>query len=500
MRNGCPHRDTQATAQQQSVETRLELPPGPRGRKLRNFRQRTTGYREFMDQLHEQYGDIVYYELPFQKCCAVFSAELIRDVLVTQESSFPPWFPGELHEFLEAPGCEYRALALSYGQEHKLRSALMKGAFTADRVNLYAESILAKACEFRERHRAGQVVDLIKEMERYVWDALVAIILGRDVVLPRSVGEDFLNFMKAYIILDMIPLGERLKKGQRLRKVPLPVFRRGYEGNETVDNAIYSAIERARDPSHAGDDVVSHYVRARERKNDGDWVLESDQAIRAEIAILLNAFVDAPTCLMVFGVHLLARRPSVLDRLQREVDEVLGGRPPRPEDFDRLRYARAVVSEILRLEPPPQVLLPKEPTRDCVVGGYLIPKGTLMHVAMRVLHHRPEHWDDPEDFRPERWLDEPPPGPPRVPEHAYIPFGLGSHICRGADVATRLFVLGMATFMQRLRFEPQSTRPPKRNDNAIGLKGTWFATVRNREQGSTAGGAPPGSSAGRDQP
>ena len=309
MRDACPHRDTPPTARQQSVATRCELPPGPRGQRLRNLYKRTTRYPEFMEQLQEEYGDIVSYELPFMKCCAVFSADLIREILVTQQPSFPPWFPGALDQFLEAPGCRYAALPLADGEEHRQRSELMGGAFSDERVETYAESILAKARDLHDRCRPGPVFDVVKEMERYTWAALVAIIAGRDVVIPRRIGEDLLNFQKAVILQNMLPLGQLLKK------LPLPVFRRGYESNKAFDEVIYGAMERARDPSHAGDDVISHYIRARDRE-DIDWVLDNDRAIRDEMFVLLTAFVDAPAAVLVFGIHLIARHPRVRDRLE----------------------------------------------------------------------------------------------------------------------------------------------------------------------------------------
>lgn len=61
------------------------LPPGPKGRKLHNLRQRLSRHSDFMDELHAEYGDIVFFEIPARKCAAVFSAELIHEVLVEQE-------------------------------------------------------------------------------------------------------------------------------------------------------------------------------------------------------------------------------------------------------------------------------------------------------------------------------------------------------------------------------------------------------------------------------
>ncbi len=407
------------------------------------------------------------------KCCVVFSAGLIRQILSVQQHRFPPFFPGALGQFLE-----YGALPLCQGEEQLRRSELMKGAFSEERVKSYAETVIAKVLELRDRWRPGTTVEVIEEMERFTWDTLVAVIIGRDVEVPRKIGKDLLDFMKAHIVQDILPLGQLLKK------LPLPVFRRGYTSGKQLDDVVYHAIERARDPSHPGDDVISHYVRTREN-GSGEFCLDSDRAIRDEIWVLLNAFVDAPVGALVFGMDLIGRNPAVRDRLEREIEEVLVDRLPEPADFDRLPYMRAVLNEVLRLEPPTHVLLPKKALEDCEVGGYLIPKGTLMHVAMRVLHHRPEHWDQPDDFRPERWLDGSarvlPPESSHVPPHAYIPFGFGPHICRGTDVATRLFVLGIATIMQKLRCEPVTTSPPKRNDTAVGVKGKWHQHVRERK-------------------
>ena len=59
----------------------------------------------------------------------------------------------------------------------------------------------------------------------------------------------------------------------------------------------------------------------------------------------------------------------------------------------------------LRLEPPAYVMRAKEALEDRVVGGYRIPKGTLMLVGMRVLHRRSDCWEHAGEFRPERWLE-----------------------------------------------------------------------------------------------
>jgi len=444
----------------------VKPPPGPKGQRLSNLRQRTENYSAFADQLRSEYGEIVSFELPFMKCCVVFDAELVHEVLVTQQPYLRPWFPGDVTD-----DRKYGSIPLHQGEEHRRRAEFMSSVFAGDSEGAYAEIIAEKALVLRERLSGGQGVDLVKEFERFAWDAIV---LGRGVELPRQLGEDTLTLQKTYLLLDILP-GPKLFKS-----LPLPVLRRGRKSVGLVDAAIYGAMQRARDSGYSGRDVVAQYVRAMDLDGAAGG-LDSDRAIRDELIILLTGFIDAPASALTFGVHYLARNPDVRLKVEREADAVLNGGSIEPADFDRLPYTSAVLDEVLRIDPPTAVMLPKEATEDRVLGGHLIPGGTLVHVAMRALHHRPEHWDRPSDFRPERWLENP---RPPCPAHAYIPFGLGPHFCQGMDIARRIFVFAMASLANRLRLEPRSTDPPNRNDTAVGVVGPWTADVHERQDSS----------------
>ncbi len=430
---------------------RPALPPGPRGRRLRNYYRRLSGYAEFMEQLHEEYGDVVFFELPLLKFCAVFDAELAQEVLVAQASSFAPWAPGgrEPNKLME-----YGCLPVHHGEEHRWRSELMKTAFAEDRLHAYAEVIGAHALKLRARLQPDQVIELRSEVERYSWDALAKVVLGRDV--DGKHGLHIGRLLKAADLLDLLPFGQLLKKlGPR---PPTAV----------LDEAIHGAIRRAGDPSHDGRDLVSHLVRAAD-EGLSQWSYDNDRALRDEVIAFLCAFTDAPTATVCFAFHHLGCNPAARERVEREVADVLGGRPPAPGDLDKLPYVHAVFKETLRLEPPAYVMRAKEAMEDRVVGGYLIPKGTLMLVGMRVLHHRSDYWERAAEFRPERWLENSRSGGAACPEHAYIPFGSGPHSCTGSDLAMMLCVLALATIAQRLRLQPTSSRPPKRENIGVGV-------------------------------
>lgn len=427
-------------------------PPGPQRRTLRNYYKRLSGYAEFMEWLHDEYGDIVSFELPGLRCCAVFEADLIQEVLAARADSFVPWAPGgrEPNKLME-----YGCLPVHHGAEHRWRSELMRTAFSAARNRAYAAVVAAHAGRLRERLRPGQTVDLRPEAERYTWDALAEVILGRAV--DGKHGLHIGRLLKAADFLDLLPL-----LGQFLKKIgPAP-------DTAVLDEAIYGAIGRARDPSYDGRDLTAQLVRASDARL-GDLSYANDRAIRDEIIAFLCAFTDAPTATICYAFDHLARNPAARERAEREVDEVLAGRPPEPAYLDRLPYVHGVLKETLRREPPAYVMRAKQAVEDCVVGGYLIPGGTLTLVGMRVLHHRVDYWADPGEFRPERWLADAPQDMAPCREHAYIPFGSGPHGCAGSDLATMLCVLALAAVIQHLRLEPTASTPPRRENIGVGI-------------------------------
>ena len=437
------------------------LPPGPRGRRLRNYFERLTSFPEFMERLHRDHGDIVYFGLPGLRCCAVFDAALIQEVLVSRVELFPPWAPGGREP---NPLMEYGCLPVHHGEDHRWRSELMATAFADDCLAAYAEAIAAHARELCGRLQPGRTVDLRPEIERYVWDALVDAALGH--AAGRAEGLRIGRLLKAAILLDLLPFGQQFKKAGR---VP---------DTAALDAAIYGAIERAGDPSHAGRDLVSRLVRAADQRRS-EWSYPNARALRDEMIGFLCAFTDAPTAALCFALDHLARNPAIRERVEQEVADVLGDRPVAAGDLPRLAYVRAVFQETLRLEPPPYVMRARQVEQDCQLGGYRIPRGTLVYVGMRVLHHRAECWESAGEFWPERWLEASGRAGPPCPEHAYIPFGAGPHACSGADLAAMLFVLALAGITQRLRVEPVSSRPPKRENVGVGVLG-FRVTVRER--------------------
>ncbi len=178
----------------------------------------------------------------------------------------------------------------------------------------------------------------------------------------------------------------------------------------------------------------------------------TDRQLRDEVVTLVLAGHET-TALALFDVlYLLHRSPDVQDRLDAELDAVLGGRVPTAEDVPRLKYTEWVVREAMRLYPPAWGIA-REALVDCEIGGYDVPKGTQLFLTQWLVHRDARWFEDAEVFRPERWDND---LVKRLPRCAYFPFGDGPRICIGNHFAMMEAVLVLATIASRyhLSVEP----------------------------------------------
>ena len=448
----------------------LPVPPGPTGRRLRNLRGRVLEFPGFLERLHRDYGEIVSFQLPAMKCCAVFDADLIEEVLVVQEPSFRPFYPQQSYGVMKAP-----CLPRSHGEDHRRLSKVIAAGFEQERLAASADMIIENLLAAQERWRLKQRIEARHEMERLTMGVLLDAAVGRRMQAAPELLGDAIRALKRDLALSYLPLSSRLKR------LPLPRNRNSRLAISALDDVVYEAIRKARGQSHRGDDFVSHFVWAADQEEFGQS-LTSDDDIRDEAYSLMVASVEGPTSVLIHSIDRLARTPDVRERLEREADHVLGDRPIEAADFHRLPYARAVFQELLRVEPPAFAMaVPREAQEDCVLGGYLIPKGTMVQLCMSVLHRKQEYWQHPDDFMPERWLEG---MPPDLPDNAYIPFGSGPRLCPGWEFATMMGVFALASNAQRLRLDPVSNKPLRIQPLGVGVKGPVPVTVT--ERGSVA--------------
>ena len=152
------------------------------------------------------------------------------------------------------------------------------------------------------------------------------------------------------------------------------------------------------------------------------------------------------------------KHPDVEARLREETCRILRGRTPTVADLPNLPYSEMVVREAMRLYPPAPGFA-REPIENVEIGGYEVPKGSLVMVSTYALHRDPRFFRDPESFDPERFA---PGWEGRLPRFAYLPFGGGPRVCigNGFSMMEARLVLGTLAARYRLQLEPNQTVAP----------------------------------------
>ena len=441
-----------------------QLPPGPKEGKLKIMRRMAADYIGFFHWLHENYGDVVYFEVPTGKHCALFTADLVDELLVEKTDSLKVLHPRTSFEVMQAP-CLARMPA---GEEQGRLKELLRTAFTPERTRALKQVAAEEANHLADGLEEGPV-DLRGRLERFTWGALTTSIVGAGRELSPDVALPTLKAVKLNFIVFAMP-GYSL-----LRRLPLPHDMKARKAIRALDEVTYREIAAARTSDETGASLISHMVQATDR-GESDWKFGNDSEIRDEAYGMLFGALDGPVHALTHAPFHLKWNPDVRERLEVEVQQVIGGRPLAGDDLDRLPYTQAVCKELLRLHPPAPLLVPREAVEDTTLGGYSIPKGTLVDLVIHVIHRRSDYWEDHEAFRPERWLD----GGQECPRNGFIPFSIEPKKCRGADLATNIIVAALAALAQRWRLEPESDDFPPAGLSAGAFSGAVPATVTSR--------------------
>jgi cytochrome P450 len=125
----------------------------------------------------------------------------------------------------------------------------------------------------------------------------------------------------------------------------------------------------------------------------------------------------------------------------------LGNRPPQVEDLPRLTYTDKIIKEALRIYPPVWAFV-REAVEPFEIGGYRLPARTNFVLSPWILHRDARFFDQPLEFRPERWTEE---FERELPKFAYFPFGGGQRTCIGNSFAKMQTSLMLATMAQHFR-------------------------------------------------
>ncbi|KAJ0969475.1 hypothetical protein J5N97_022352 [Dioscorea zingiberensis] len=194
------------------------------------------------------------------------------------------------------------------------------------------------------------------------------------------------------------------------------------------------------------DDFVDVLLSLKEDPNLG-FNLENEH-IKALLLNMFAAGTDTTYATLEWAMAELIKNPNVMKMLQDEVKRIASGKSMVNEhDLGEMHYLRAVIKETLRLHPPVPMLLPRESMDSCQLEGYEIPKKTRVIINYWAITRDPNVWEKPDEFIPERFLNNPIDF--KGQDYEYIPFGSGRRICPGMQFAVSTIELTLANLVYR---------------------------------------------------
>ncbi|XP_042488251.1 cytochrome P450 98A2-like [Macadamia integrifolia] len=175
---------------------------------------------------------------------------------------------------------------------------------------------------------------------------------------------------------------------------------------------------------------------------------------------MITAGTDTTAISVEWALAELIKNPRVQEKAQEELDRVIGmERVMTESDFSSLPYLQCVVKEALRLHPPTPLMLPHKANAHVKIGGYDIPKGTIIHVNVWAVARDPTVWKDPLKFWPERFLEE----DVDMKGHDFrlLPFGAGRRVCPGAQLGINLVTSMLGHLLHHFHWAPPNGVNPE---------------------------------------
>ena len=409
-------------------------PPGPRGAEAVGTLARMASGRplEACAGLFARYGDTVYLPVRPWPGLYIFSRpDQAEHVLAANQANYVKPFT-------------YRPLRMMLGDglvtaeegTWRRHRRIVQPVFSSRNVASSAAEMDAAAQRALHRWTGSPAVDLAGEMSALTLDVVGSALFGADLVAQApSLGREVAAGQWLGLLAAFLPI----PAGPGSTRVIQAAARRFGAGG--VQHQVEQLLTRRRERAGDARDLLTLLTAAR----DADGRGLGEREIRDEISTFLVAGYETTAMALTWSLALLSAYPQARQRLEDEVDSVLG---EGPADLGKLPWTTAVISEAMRLYPPAWTL-ERTALADDDVCGTLVPAGSMVAVLPYLVHRNPAVWPNPAGFDPERFL----PGAPERHRYAWLPFGGGKRGCIGAGFARQEAVLVLARLCRHYRLD-----------------------------------------------
>lgn len=196
-------------------------------------------------------------------------------------------------------------------------------------------------------------------------------------------------------------------------------------------------------------DLIDIYLKEIQNTTNSSSSFYQKKGEMSLVVLLMDLFgggVETTSTALTWGCLLLATHPHIQAKLQDEVDRAIGkDKLPTLADREKMPYVDATLHEILRFSSLIPLLVFHSVMIDTEFHGYILPKGSAIAFNAYSAMHDPNNFDNPDEFRPERFLN--PSGTFKSNEH-FLAFGTGKRVCLGESLAKIEGFLFLASLAQ----------------------------------------------------
>jgi cytochrome P450 len=421
---------------------RPDTPPGPPTPwwGLPTLRAMRDDYLGFTARLQRDHGDITFMKISRERVYDVFTPELVREVIVDHADDLLRW-ERAIEVFAQLFG---QSVLVTEGATWQRQRRMLMPAFTPRRIADYAALMRdATATGLDAAVGTGEaeaIVDIDALFSRVAMDVILRTLFSSTASRDASNAVDAVRVLSDAAMREMffpltlpdwLPLPGKAAKRRSLRVL-----------HDLVRRHI--AARRAAGAQAPQDDLLARLLALRDEETGAAL---SDAEVFDQCMVTFQAGHETTATALTWWSRLLADHPQAAQRAQAEVDTVLAGRAPGPDDITSLPWLSATLKEAMRLYPPVPALITRRARREMTIGGWVIPRRAVIRLTLWFLHRDPRSFDYPDEFRPARFL----PDAPAPPRGAYLPFGAGPRVCIGQHFAMLEMTLIAAMLLQRYR-------------------------------------------------
>nr|XP_048284614.1 cytochrome P450 2B2-like isoform X2 [Myodes glareolus] len=404
-----------------------QLPPGPRPLPLvGNLLQMDKGglLNSFM-QLREKYGDVFTVHLGPRPVVMLCGTEAIREALVDQAEAFSDRGTIALFE----PIVQTYGVVFASGERWKtLRRfslATMKN-FGMGKQSV-EEQIQEEARRLVEELRKSQGAPLDPT---FLFQCITANIICSIVFGERFDNKDHQFLRLLDLIYQSMSLtssfsGQMFELYSGFLKYFPGTHRQIHKILQEILEYIDHSVEKHRatlDPNNPRDFIDTFLIRMEKEKSNQHTEFHH-QNLMISVLSLFFAGTESSSITLRFGFLLMLKYPHVAEKVQKEIDQVIGShRPPTLDDRTKMPYTDAVIHEIQRVADNAPIGMPHKVTKDTSFRGYLLPKNTEVYPILSTALHDPRYFEQPDAFNPDHFLDA---SGALKKNEAFMPFSIG---------------------------------------------------------------------------